>query len=744
MTQWQELLSLNLVQGQLSELYERKFPRHIRHCLCMCIEDLDWDSAAVDENKAIVCFHALIFYLEQQWNQSVQQNHNLPGPDFQGMRDYLLKNFQGVPLNLAVILSECLQEEKRILFSATKTQGGDGPTVDQKWRELDNGISELKRQTLEVKKEMKSLEILYENHDYILKTWKSKVEKCIGLAQSQAAVKEECLKQANFISQTKQVVLQQIVKILKQAEQIVAALTDVELPEWKQRQQMACIGGPVDTCLDHLQMRFTAVAEVLIQVRQQLQKLHDQNKKYDCNDASSLHEETEKSALSLLTKLLSSALVVEIQPVMTNLPQRPLILKTGVRFTAAVRFLANLPEFKCLLKVKPVFDKDVEETTTEKGFRHFDFTRDNSKVLDVELPGGGLVAEFTHMSVKEIKTRTKGSCQSRLGVTEELHIIKFVTVFQHAGLSCDIEASSLPVVIISSSNQIPSAWASVMWCNILSSSEPRDLSLFVDPPPVTWQQLSQVLSWQFLSVGQRELDENQLSMLRDKLMDEPDGLIHWNKFSKNECAWIWINGILDLIKRHLVDLWQNGYIMGFVSRKSTRSLLREKPTGTFLLRFSESNKDGAITFSWVEHTNGETHVHSVEPYTKTELTVLSLPDIIYLYSLKSEENTTRNPLLYLYPDIHRDAAFGRYCSIPEKEAPKNMNGYVRRNHTCSVDPTPPSPPPQEAHMDTHMDTDADTSMEDQVIQDLFYDILGLPRSPALLMSRQDTTTHFFN
>lgn len=46
--------------------------------------------------------------------------------------------------------------------------------------------------------------------------------------------------------------------------------------------------------------------------------------------------------------------------------------------------------------------------------------------------------------------------------------------------------------------------------------------------------------------------------------------------------------------------------MGFVSRESTKALLQEKPTGTFLLRFSESNKDGAITFSWVEHSNGGT------------------------------------------------------------------------------------------------------------------------------------------
>ncbi|XP_029385641.1 signal transducer and activator of transcription 1-alpha/beta-like isoform X2 [Echeneis naucrates] len=715
MAQWQELLRRNLVQGRLDELYEMEFPRHIRHCMSHCIESLDWHSAAVDANKACLSFKTLLMAVKQQWELSVQKNCIWPGPDFQGMQSYLEKNFGAEPLNLAIILSKCLQEEKKILATASGTQ-------DQTWSELDNAVLQLKQQTSEVNKEIKSLEVLYENLDYIMKNWKIKVEQCAELTQSKAAVQEGCLKQTNFISQTKQRVLMTIGNILKQAEQIIAALTDVKLPEWKRRQQVSCIGSPADTSLDHLQEWFTAVAQVLMQMREELHKLRDQNKKYN-NAASSLQEEAEKSALSLLQKLLAHALVVEKQPVMTNLPQRPLIIKTGVRFTAAVRFLANLPEFKCRFKVEPFFDKDVVEATTVKGFRHFAFSTGNSKVLDVDLPDGGLGAEFAHMSIKENKGKAKGSCQGRLAVTEELHIIKFVTVFQHAGLRFDMEASTLPVVIISGSSQASTAWASIMWYNMLSTSEPRNMSLFVEPPPLTWQQLSQVLSWQFLSVGQRELDVNQLCVLKDKLVDNPDDLIHWSKFSKNESAWIWIDGILDLIKKHLVDLWQEGLIMGFVSRNTTEALLQEKQTGNFILRFSESNKDGAISFSWVEHVNGETHVYSVEPYTKKDLAGQSLPDSIYLYSLRSEENVSRNPLLYLYPDIHRDVAFGRYCTFPANETPKNSDGYVNRNRNCSRDPTQPSPPPQEAPMDTS------TELQ-QIIEELFDDICDLPTSPT--------------
>lgn len=44
----------------------------------------------------------------------------------------------------------------------------------------------------------------------------------------------------------------------------------------------------------------------------------------------------------------------------------------------------------------------------------------------------------------------------------------------------------------------------------------------------------------------------------------------------------------------------NSYIMGFISKERERAILSPKPPGTFLLRFSESSKEGGITFTWVE------------------------------------------------------------------------------------------------------------------------------------------------
>ncbi|XP_051814509.1 signal transducer and activator of transcription 1-alpha/beta-like [Acanthochromis polyacanthus] len=737
MAQWQALLQLDSgLQRQVSQLYERTFSREIRHYACHWIEKQDWDLATVDVNTAISCFHAFQDYLEELWKRSVLENRILQGPNFLNMKDSLVNQFQNEPQNLARILSHCLKEEKKILALASKTQGCNNPSMEQNSTELDNKVNGLKQQTLEVKREIKTLEDLYEQLDLIQKTWPSRVQQCNEMNQSRAAVEEDCLERESFITQTKQIVLQQLCGILNHTSQVVATLTDVELPKWKHRQQMACIGSPVDTSLDHLQKWFTVAAEVIVGIREQLLKLQEQNNKYNCTDASSLAAnmvEIQKFALSLLTKLLTNALVVEKQPVMQNFSQRPLILKTGVGFKAKVRYLANHPEFKHRLRpVKPVFDKDVEEAKTVTGFRHFEFGRDDKKVLDVE-PPGALIAEFRNMSLKERREKTKASCEGsacpagapgvpasaaakiRLGVTEELHIIKFVTELEYAGLKCDIEASSLPLIVVSSTNQVASAWASIMWCSISGS---KNLSLFVDPPPLIWEQLAQVLSWQFLSVGERELDEDQLSMLRDKIAD-PDGVVHWSKFSsKNESPWIWIDGILDLIKKHLVDLWRDGYIMGFVSRERTEFLLKPKRPGTFVLRFSETNKDGAISFSWVDHTNGEPHVHAVRPYIKKELLSMSLSDLIYHYIL-THQGETKNPLLYLYPDIHIDTAFRRYeAPIPSVRP----DGYVERKITSvSVIPTPPPSPPTEP-----MDTDYR-----QLMEDLFPDLLNSPGEDVL-------------
>uniref|UniRef100_A0A3P9JDE8 Signal transducer and activator of transcription 1-alpha/beta n=1 Tax=Oryzias latipes TaxID=8090 RepID=A0A3P9JDE8_ORYLA len=170
------------------------------------------------------------------------------------------------------------------------------------------------------------------------------------------------------------------------------------------------------------------------------------------------------------------------------------------------------------------------------------------------------------------------------------------------------------------------------------------------------------------------------------------------RINKAFAFWLWIEGILDLIKRHLLSLWNDGSIMGFISKEREKALLSGKCPGTFLLRFSESSRDGAITFTWIEHDIHGEHkpiFHSVEPYTKKELTAVSLPDIIRTYKVMAAENIPENPLRFLYPAIPKDKAFGKYYpKPPEPQEPMDVessqpSGYMK-TELISVSEVPPS------------------------------------------------------
>lgn len=63
---------------------------------------------------------------------------------------------------------------------------------------------------------------------------------------------------------------------------------------------------------------------------------------------------------------------------------------------------------------------------------------------------------------------------------------------------------------------------------------------------------------------------------------------------------------------------------------------------------------------WMSSNTGELETHSVKPYTKSDLASISLPNVIRDYTLTAAQKIPVNPLLYLYPDIPKDVAFGRY------------------------------------------------------------------------------------
>ncbi|XP_003966648.2 signal transducer and activator of transcription 1a isoform X1 [Takifugu rubripes] len=700
MSQWCQLQMLDCKYlEQVDQLYDDMFPMDIRQYLSRWIESIDWETVALQDSLARVRFHDLLAQLDDQHSRFALENKFLLQHNIRKIKRNLQDRFQEDPVHMAMIISRNLKEEQRILDTAKSTEQegvGLSSTMLVEKQKLDAKVKELKDSVQMADQSIKNLEDQQDEYDFKINTLKNRENEMNGmtpkeLEQEKLTVNRMCLE----LKAKRQDVVLQLTDLLNIIHALLTDLISEELPEWKQRQQIACIGGPPNACVDQLQNWFTAVAESLQQVRQHLKKLQELEQKltYESDPITQKKAILEARALELLKNILSNSLVVERQPCMPTHPHRPMVLKTGVQFTVKLRFLVKLQEFNYQIKVKAVFDKDVTE---KKGFRKFNILGTNTKVMNMEESNGSLAAEFRHLQLKEQKVAGNRTNEGPLIVTEELHSLSFESELHlnQSGLNVKLEAISLPVIVISNVCQLPSAWASILWYNMLTT-EPKNLKFFLNPPQAMWSQLSQVLSWQFSSITNRGLNQEQLNMLADKLLGaraqrNPEGLIPWTKFCKqsaNEKAfpfWLWIEGILDVIKRHLLSLWNDGSIMGFISKEREKAVLSDKCPGTFLLRFSESSKEGAITFTWIDHDiHYKPAFHSVEPYTKKELSAVSLPDIIRTYKVMAAENIPENPLRFLYPNIPKDKAFGKYYPKPSEalepmdvENPEN-SGYIK-------------------------------------------------------------------
>ncbi|NXK00511.1 STAT2 protein, partial [Corythaixoides concolor] len=279
-------------------------------------------------------------------------------------------------------------------------------------------------------------------------------------------------------------VLGQIQQLLGRSETLRDFLLQ-ELDAWQERQQRSCLGAPVDTHLRPLETWFTELGQGLFQLLQLLRALADLRQKQ--------------------------------QPSMPNACKRPLVLRTASKFSARARLLVRLHDRNHRMEATIHIDR-----WGPPGFRKFNILTSSSKTLLAgDSPQEGLVCDFQYLTLKEQKDSrsgkgSKGASEGPLAVTEELHLITFTLAYAYCGLELELETSTLPFVIISNNNQLSSAWASILWFNMLSS-HPKELQFFSAPPPAPWPRLAEVLSWQFESVAERGLSRDHRLMLAEKL-----------------------------------------------------------------------------------------------------------------------------------------------------------------------------------------------------------------------------------
>uniref|UniRef100_A0A8B9E7Z8 Signal transducer and activator of transcription 1 n=1 Tax=Anser cygnoides TaxID=8845 RepID=A0A8B9E7Z8_ANSCY len=490
MSQWSQVQQLEIkFLEQVDQFYDDNFPMEIRHLLAQWIESQDWEAASNNEAMAMILLQNLLIQVDEQLDRVSQEKNLLLIHNLKRIRKLLQGKYHGNPMHIAVIISNCLREERRILAAASMPVQGplekslQNSVVSERQRNVEHKVSAIKNSAQMTDQDVKYLEDLQEEFDFRYKTIQSLEQS----DKNSALIKQEMLAlqaMLNTLDYKRKEVLSKIGRVIHEIDVLMSNMLTEELLDWKRRQQIACIGGPLHGGLDQLQNCFTLLAESLFQVRRQLEKLDELLTRltYDGDPIPVQRPQLLEKVNFLLYNLFRNSFVVERQPCMPTHPQRPMVLKTLIQFTVKLRLLIKLPELNYQIRVK---------CNVLHSNRRFVLCGTHVKAMNMdESANGSLSVEFRHLQPKEMKSSAGSKGNEVCGFILDV-AFTYCVRFSH-------QTSSLPVVMISNVSQLPNAWASIIWYN-LSTNDPQNLSFFNNPPAATLSQLLEVLSWQFSS-----------------------------------------------------------------------------------------------------------------------------------------------------------------------------------------------------------------------------------------------------
>uniref|UniRef100_A0A8C5WC19 STAT transcription factor protein interaction domain-containing protein n=1 Tax=Leptobrachium leishanense TaxID=445787 RepID=A0A8C5WC19_9ANUR len=120
MAQWSQVQQLEQrFLEQVDQFYDDTFPMEVRHQLASWIESQDWDAASNSDSLATILLQNLMIQIEDQLNRVSQEKNLLLRHNLKRIKQLLLGKYHGNPMHMAMIVSNCLREERRILAAAS-------------------------------------------------------------------------------------------------------------------------------------------------------------------------------------------------------------------------------------------------------------------------------------------------------------------------------------------------------------------------------------------------------------------------------------------------------------------------------------------------------------------------------------------------------------------------------------------------------------------------------------------------
>lgn len=647
---------------KLQRLYV-DFPQHLRHLLGDWLEDQPWEflvsSDAFCCNVAIALLSATVQRLQASAGEQGEGNTILQHIST------LESIYQRDPLKLVATFRQILQGEKK----AVMEQFHHLP-MPFHWKQeelkFNTALQRLQHRIREIRLLREALHQGTEAGQVSLHSLIDTPANGTGPSEALATL------------------LQDTTKELEMAQTLVLKRIQI----WKRQQQLAGNGAPFEESLATLQERCESLVDIYSQLQQEVGAAGGELEHK--TQAALIHRLDE-----VLQTLVTSSFLVEKQP--------PQVLKTQTKFQAGVRFLLGLrflgaPAKPPLVRADMVTEKQARELSMPQGSGAGTESTgeiiNNTVPLENSIPGNCCSALFKNLLLKKIKRCERKGTES---VTEEKCAVLFSTSFVLGPnkLPLQLQALSLPLVVIVHGNQDNNAKATILWDNAFSE---MDRVPFVVVERVPWEKMCETLNLKFMAeVGtNRGLLPEHFLFLAQKIFNDNSlsmetfqhRCVSWSQFNKEILLgrgftfWQWFDGVLDLTKRCLRSYWSDRLIIGFISKQYVTNLLLNEPDGTFLLRFSDSEIGGITIAHVIRGQDGSPQIENIQPFSAKDLSIRSLGDRIRdLAQLKN-----------LYPKKPKDEAFRSHYK-PEQMG-KDGRGYVPATIKMTVERDQPLPTPE--------------------------------------------------